>query len=143
RNESLVWVHELQVGLVAPTVGEHPGFIAISPPGATGTLERSAIPAMLLPYIAAGQPVMFLRSQPQALAPYSTLLCTCHLPMPIHEDPSIWCGALYIVPSNGLPDWYSIRVDYYHNRQTGVTNIEPPVVVSENMEPISVAWSNQ
>jgi hypothetical protein len=151
-NESLVWVPQLQVGVIGFTIEwALASMISVSERAVTVGQSGAFMAEALKPYLAVqftrppGMIHQVITSQTHNIAPLSTREFRLEFGMPRKEKDQheYWKGALYLAPSNGLPQWFALTVDFYFEETPdGPVLHANSLTVPVQDEPIPVSFTS-
>jgi hypothetical protein len=149
RNESLVWVPDLQIGIIGDGALENPPTMRCIDGGGGGDrTQGETISRALSDYVEVlpkrhGFPVdsYSIRSPPRPslnTAPFASIMCDALFTLPTAMNAQRWRGAIYIAPTNGLPQWFAVRIEYKSMPKPKVRKSE---AVRVDDERIPIDWA--
>lgn len=153
RNESLVWVPDLQVGIIGNADRADPATMRCTDGGGAGdrTQGERAVSRALSDYVEVlpkshELSPYSIRSRPRPplnTAPFASIKCDALFTLPnIAIAPQQWWGAIYIAPTNGLPQWFAVRIEYQCLPKPHLANVTKCEAARADDLRIPIAWGN-
>jgi len=153
RNASLVWVPDLQIGIVGMGSAVEAPTMRCTAGNSDGerTQGEAHVPAALSSYLEVrdrrrGVLAFVVRSPARpalAMAPFAGIVCDALFLLPLVDKPqlTVWRGALYIAPTNGLPQWFAVRIEYDSELGPFVPNARDYDAPRIDDAPIAIDWN--
>jgi len=164
QNESLVWVPDLQIGIIGNgTLAQQPEMTCTD--GSNSGQPTLGVPTIsqhlsgyveVLPCRPLNAQPYFIRSRPRPAlntAPFSSIECDALFTLPTgaivdgQQQLAQWRGAIYVAPINGLPQWFEVRIDYQSNPDpylaNGVMHVRNCDVVPVYGKRVAIEWNTR